>query len=117
MEFKVESGESEVSQVSERARLSIFLSEMKSRRAAGLLSSTVMEETDPVLRWARLMEGKEATGPGLTWMSPESKRRIEQNRYEWRRGFKPDKVIEWCERKETGSQSREKQTEEFGNGW
>jgi len=77
MEFKVESGISEVSQVSERARMSIFLSEMKSRSAAGLLSSAVMEETERALRWARLMEGKEATGPGLTWMSPESKRRKE----------------------------------------
>ena len=77
MEFKVESGESEVIQVSERARMSIFLSEMKSRRAAGLLRSAVMEETDRVLRWARLMEGKEATGPGLTWLSPESKGRKE----------------------------------------
>src|SRR5579872_2999124 len=111
MEFKVESGESEVSQVSERARMSIFLSEMKSRRAAGLLSSALMEESDRVLRWERLMEGKEATGPGLTWMSPERKRRIEQNRYEWRRGFKPDKVMEWCERKEMGRKSREEQTE------
>ena len=57
IEFRIGGGESGVSQVSERVKISIFWSLMKSSKAAGLFSSAVIEAMERVLRCESVMEG------------------------------------------------------------
>ena len=49
-------------------------SDTNSRRTAGLSRLGVTVVADLMLRWEMLREGR-VGGPGLSWMSPESKRR------------------------------------------
>ena len=60
---------------------------MNSRRTAGLSSSGVTEEADLIFRWEMLTEVDEVIGlgPGLSSMSPVSRRR--------RRKFKGELMV------------------------
>lgn len=69
--MRVDGRVSGVSQVSERARISIFWSVMNSAKAAGLSRCWVIEDAEQTLRWANW---RVVVGPGLSSMSPASRR-------------------------------------------
>ena len=77
----IEGGVSGESQVSERVRMSRLESETKSRRTVGLSRLGVTVVADLMLRWEMLRE-EGVGGPGLSWMSPESKRRRQVRKIE-----------------------------------
>ena len=63
-EFKVEGRVSGVSQVSDRAKISMPWSEMNSCRMVGLSSEAVTEEAEQMLRWANWIVV--LVGPGFS---------------------------------------------------
>ena len=102
IELSEEGGEDGLSQVSERARISMDWSPMNSQRSVGLSRSGVTEVTERALRCANWMKG--AQGPGLSSISPARRRRSGMMRDGYRRQRREERCLrfDWM-RTETGT--------------